>query len=127
MQTLKLLSGALQIAFSAAHSLAVSSGGADGGASCSLIRARRSSDIGWLEISARPLPFSLPVTRSRNSPIGFGERPSLRITSMVVLSAMRSASRECDAWNNSRLAKMIALEPVTSPNRRPIRNDVPPL
>ena len=59
--------------------------------------------------------------------IGFGERPSCCITPIAKVSAFSSASRECDAVTSVREAKIKALEPVTSPNNSPIRNEVPPL
>ena len=59
-------------------------------------------------------------------PVGFAGRPSRCMTSMAKLSALVSASRECDEVTSVREPKISALEPVMSPNNNPIRNDVPP-
>ena len=74
----------------------------------------------------RPLP-SLPVTRTKSSPIGLVGRPSLCITSIEKVSAACSASRVWELVTSERDAKISALEPVMSPNSNPIRNDVPPV
>src|ERR1700678_3005060 len=101
----------LQIALSEVHSSGVNSGGPLGGRSSSLMRFRRSSVSGWFDRMDRLLSTCFPVTRYMSSPIGFGDRPSLCITSIANVSALYSASREYDNVTSEREAKINAPEP----------------